>query len=714
MSNRLDTDFIEHPFIWPRTIRNRLYQKTISDAASEKNTLVILPTALGKTVIAAITSGNILYNYRDAKILVLAPTRPLVIQHRNSFKKILKLRDKDILLLTGKIQPLYRTALWQGKFRIVFSTPQVVNNDLKEGRLRLENYGLLVFDECHRAVGKYAYTEIARFYATQAEYPLILAMTASPGSDIARITEVCRNLYIEHTEYRNEDDPDVKPYINPIEVVWKRVRLPDDYLILRSHIRRMLDMKLNWLRTNGIIRRNKEYVSRRDLIDAGDELRHILEESIEEERPRVLTAIVNQSLALTLYHMLVLLETQGMHTLRIFLTKVEREKKNKRTYAILVNNPDFKELKRLIDAKLAEHPKAELLKQIVESQVAKKASSRMLVFTQYRDTASHLVSILNKISGIRAEKFIGQGKTTFDKGLTQEEQSDRIRKLRDGELNLLVATSIAEEGLDIPAVDHVIFYEPIPSEIRYIQRRGRTGRKRAGKATILAAEETLDIIYLYVSTRRTEKMKRIASTLDSRLYTIERKKPKPEPKPVTPSDLKSIEEEATITRSLVEPKDEKLEREALNTIKRDVNRACRTIYMNLLKKGICGHDLSQIIDEMKIEGYSSATITSAIGKMIKEGQIVEREAKRYYVSSTLRSKDKETYDIKIEKIYSGMAIVRVNDRWRAMLSHEDYFGPRELIRKDSCFKAVASMHRFNGKLCIRITDVIQFFPKTYD
>ena len=145
----MDRRYIEHPLVWPETVEYRLYQKRIADVASERNTLVILPTALGKTVISALVAADILYNYRDMKVLVMAPTRPLIMQHRETFHRILKLREKDTTLLTGKTPPSHRRFIWEGEARIFFSTPQLVRNDLIEGRLSLENYGLLVFDECH-------------------------------------------------------------------------------------------------------------------------------------------------------------------------------------------------------------------------------------------------------------------------------------------------------------------------------------------------------------------------------------------------------------------------------------------------------------------------------------------------------------------------------------------------------------------------------------
>lgn len=697
---------LEHPLIWPSSVEFRLYQKRIADHASEGNTLVILPTALGKTVISAMVAANVLYNYRDAKVLVMAPTRPLVMQHRNSFLRMLKLKEKDTAILTGKTPSDHRRLFWEGEAKVVFSTPQVVRNDLLEHRLSLENYGLVVFDECHRAVKEYAYTDVARIYVSQARYPLILGMTASPGSDVNRVLDVCRNLYIESVEFRSEEDADVKLYIQPIEIEWKRVNLPREYLTIRSHIRSMLDRRVNWLIYTGIIKRKPEYVTRRTLIEAGEELRYMLEaESIEEERGRIFTAIINQSLALTLFHMFELLETQGLYTLKAFLEKVELEKEKKHSYAVLLNDPEYGNFKAMVEATSLEHPKAELLKQIVKEQLWRKPSSRMLVFTQYRDTASHLVEELRKFPEVRVDRFVGQASKIMDKGLTQEEQADRIRMLEDGELNVLVATSIAEEGLDIPAVDHVIFYEPIPSEIRYIQRRGRTGRKAPGKVTILAANESLDMIYLYASGRRTEKMRRIAEGINLKLQPILRKLAKPAPNPLTPMELKTIEEEAV--RFEAEPEIVKTEIETMREFNRKVARAERILYMKLLEGGSEGATLDQLASEMEFEGASPQVVKAALGLMMKEGLATEVKLARYAPTSAVKPTGGKVYEVLIEKIYPGSAVVRVDDKWRARLDPSEYNGPRNLIKKNARFNATADLYRMNETLCIRIKEVTQ-------
>ena len=227
--------YVEHLLVRNRSVESRLYQKNIAEAASRRNTMVILPTALGKTVISLLVTVDILYNYRDGRILVMAPTRPLVSQHMKSFSSVLKILEEQIAAVTGKTPPEARSAVWNKKdIRLLFATPEVVKNDLDEDRLHLSDFSLLVFDEAHRAVKDYAYTSIAKEYISQSSNPVILAMTASPGAERRRMQEVCDNLFIEHIEYRSEEDPDVKQYVNPIDVKWEWFNLPEDYLYVIS------------------------------------------------------------------------------------------------------------------------------------------------------------------------------------------------------------------------------------------------------------------------------------------------------------------------------------------------------------------------------------------------------------------------------------------------------------------------------------------------
>jgi Fanconi anemia group M protein len=192
-----------------------------------------------------------------------------------------------------------------------------------------------------------------------------------------------------------------------------------------------------------------------------------------------------------------LIESQGSPSLKAFLERIERD--GGKAHRSLLNDNRIKEIQTLLSSLKIEHPKSkylvELLNQYYDASQSnrnnnnnsnntniRKSSDRTntrlkaLVFTHYRDTARRVVEILTE-NGIKASRFVGQAKREIDIGMDQNEQSAILQSFRNGEFDVLVATSIAEEGLDIPQVDLVVFYEPIPSEIRYIQRRGRTGRK---------------------------------------------------------------------------------------------------------------------------------------------------------------------------------------------------------------------------------------------
>src|SRR5919106_2039510 len=531
--------YIKHPIIWDSSVEFRLYQKNIAESASLSNTLVILPTALGKTIISALVCADMLYKYRDKRVLIMAPTRPLVGQHLKLFSSVLKILEEQIVAITGKTLPETRRAIWCKKeVRLIFATPEIVKNDLNEGRLQLRDFSLLVFDEAHKAVKDYSYTSIAKEYINQSPCPMILALTASPGAERSRVQEVCNNLFIENLEYRNEDDPDVKPYVNPIQVKWEWFSLPEEYRYIASILRSMLHEKLRWLIQRGILKRKSlEWVFKRDLISLGEELQYTIELTMAEQRPLLYAALANQSSALTLMYCLELIESQGSFSLKAFLDRIEQEEKAK-THHALLEHPHITEVRTLLHNITNEGPKIQYLLQHVKyngncSQIKKSDSetggykdhgrrSKILIFTQYRDTARHIVEIFSR-NEISTCRFVGQAKRSGDDGMTQEKQAQVLESFRRGDFQVLVATSIAEEGLDIPEVDLVVFYEPIPSEIRYIQRRGRTGRNSPGMVIILAIKDSVDARYLNASSRRVEKMKDSLTSIKTTIRPFRRR-----------------------------------------------------------------------------------------------------------------------------------------------------------------------------------------------
>lgn len=531
--------FVEHPLVKPGVVEDRLYQRRIVERALKANTLVVLPTALGKTVIAALTTA---YRLREAggKALFLAPTRPLVLQHHERFKELLNIAESFMAVLTGQHPQPRRVELFH-RARVVFATPQVVRNDLADGLITLKDVSLLIFDEAHRARGNYAYVEIARSYVEERRDHLILALTASPGGDEEEVRQVCRNLFIEAIEVRTDDDEDVAPYIHPIRLAWRRVKLPPEYEKVRSCLKSMLEERVKALQAAGLlVDRKPSSVTKGELLKLNEGLQSRLNRG---EGGYLYHVKAQTTAAISVAHMLELLETQGLDTLKSFIedTLVKDAEAGSKAHRSILSDPLFAEARFYMkQAEGVKHPKLQALKEVVAEQLKAKPSSRMLVFTQYRDTAKVLLEELSKLPGVRAARFVGQASRGRDEGMSQREQQEVLGNFRSGVFNVLVATSIAEEGLDIPEVDHVVFYEPVPSEIRFIQRKGRTGRRVAGRATVLITEHSIDEAFYWASFHRVRKMKALLRKLDRALPKRRREaEPRTPLQPATPQEQPS-------------------------------------------------------------------------------------------------------------------------------------------------------------------------------
>lgn len=500
-----------------RNFTPRLYQETILATAVEKNTLVVLPTGTGKTNIFLMLAAHRLKNYPESKILFLGPTRPLIDQYRNVFCEYFDIPEEQMAVFTGFVRPEKRQELWQNA-RIIFSTPQAIENDIISNKIKLEDVSLLGIDEAHRATGDYAYSFIAKQYNKLAKYPRILALTASPGADVEKINEVCKNLYIEAVEIRAYDDPDVKEYVQKIEMEWNEVQLPAQFKEIKYYLDSCFRSKLAEMKHLGYL--NSTQIAKKDLLLLQGQLQARIAHG--EKEPNIWKAVSLAAEALKIYHASELLETQSPESLLNYLEKLKEEAANTKVKAVqnLVQDVAFRSAllraRKLVELGI-EHPKLIELKNVIN----KNKGLKILVFNNFRDNASKLVSEINKL-GVKAELFVGQQKRNGS-GMSQKEQKEIIDKFRQNEFDALVCTSIGEEGLDIPKVDLVIFYEPIPSAIRHIQRRGRTGRSEKGRVIVLVTKGTRDEFYRWSAYHKEKRMHRILKDLKKKLQLTARK-----------------------------------------------------------------------------------------------------------------------------------------------------------------------------------------------
>jgi ERCC4-related helicase len=489
----------------------REYQKKIADTAFRTNTLVVLPTGLGKTAIAIIVAARILEENPGSKVMVLAPTRPLVLQHFRSFGEQLSLPEGSMAVLTGTVDPGEREVLWL-RSRAIFATPQTVYNDVRRGRVSLRDVALAVFDEAHRSVKDYTYTKLAQAYRESSTHPLILGLTASPGSSKEKVNEIKRSLFIEAVEARSEESEDVKEYVERTDIEAIRVRVPDEYYETTLRLRELYNDKVKKLLAGGFLRSNR--VSKKALLEARIAISARLKSAQASggQRGYIFGAIINQAQAVTILHALEMIETQGAPSLLRYLDKLREKPDKGRSASSLIRDPKWQKMEEEA-SKLAAipHPKIDVMLATVRRQLAKKSDSKVIVFTQYRDTIEDIVKALGK-EGIASNRFVGQSDRTGSKGMDQHTQSETLDRFGRGEFKVLVSSSIGEEGLHVPDVDLVVFYEAVPSEIRYIQRRGRTGRTTEGKVVILLAEGTVDESYYYTTLAKENRMKELVKS----------------------------------------------------------------------------------------------------------------------------------------------------------------------------------------------------------
>lgn len=453
-------------------LESRTYQEVIAASASNKNTLVVLPTGLGKTVIAAMVASM---KAGEGKVLFMAPTRPLVEQHLRTFEDLLKVDNEEMQVMTGDIRPDKRHELWKKK-SIFFGTPQVVENDIISGEVPRDGFELVIFDEAHRATGDYSYVFISEKMNCQK-----LALTASPGGDKDRIMEVADNLELHNFEVRTEDDPDVKPYIQEKQVNWKKVKLDSRFKQAQKNLEKAKREQLKRLKKLGLTN-SASNVRKTDLL----KLRGKLSSKVsKKDDPKYYEGISRVATALKISQAIDLLETQGVSQCYDYMKGLEND--SSKAAARALQNSDFQSAKAMVEhlkKKGEEHPKMDKLLEILDLEEGEKA----IVFTEYRASAEKIAGELNS-SGHKAVKFIGQ---QGEKGMRQSKQIEVLEAFEDGKYDVLVSTSVGEEGLDVPAVDYVVFYEPVPSAVRDIQRSGRTGRQESGKVFVLIAENTRD------------------------------------------------------------------------------------------------------------------------------------------------------------------------------------------------------------------------------
>lgn len=506
-------------WIYPTNCPVRDYQLDISRSALFCNTLVCLPTGLGKTFIAAVVMYNFYRWFPSGKVVFMAPTKPLVTQQMEACFHVMGIPQSHMAEMTGSTQAVNRKEIWSSR-RVLFLTPQVMVNDLTRGAVPATHVKCLVVDEAHKALGNYAYCQVVRELVKYTTHFRILALSATPGSDIKAVQQVITNLLIGKIELRSEESPYILPYSHERRVEKLVVPLGEELgAIQKTYIQILETFASSLIHRNVLMKRDIPNLTKYQIILARDQFRKNPSPNIVGIQQGIIEG--EFALCISLYHGYELLQQMGMRSLYFFLSGImDGTKGMTRARNELSRNEDFMKLYTHLQSAFApastsdasafqrgnkekkfvySHPKLKKLEEVIlehfkswnaKATTEKKChESRVMIFSSFRDSVEEIAEmLLQHRPVIRVMTFVGHASGKNTKGFTQKEQLQVVRQFRDGGYNTLVSTCVGEEGLDIGEVDLIICFDAQKSPIRLIQRMGRTGRKRQGRIVVILAE----------------------------------------------------------------------------------------------------------------------------------------------------------------------------------------------------------------------------------
>ncbi|XP_050078540.1 Fanconi anemia group M protein [Anopheles maculipalpis] len=493
-------------WIYPLNFPLRQYQFTITEAALFKNTLVVLPTGLGKTFIAAVVMYNIYRWYPTGKVIFMAPTRPLVSQQIEACYRIMGIPRSDTAEVTGKQPRQKRTALWREK-RVFYATPQVVLADLEstEQTFPAQQVRLVVIDEAHKAKGRYAYTDVIRLMAERNRNFRVLALSATPGRTLEDVAEVIKNLLIAHVEVRWDNSIDVLPYVFRKDVRTIVIPLGQTILRLRKELLQLVNPYLQRLLESNVFMRYPDTVTPGMLIM---EQKRFRKNALQQRHPNHSAITADFGVCISMYHALDLLVKHGIRTFLNFFDDgagtngkekyfVNNDRQIKAFLDRLREQYQHRQQQRLDESSVMTgnddidfgHPKYRILEQQLTTFFKECPDSKAIVFCEFRDSVAMIKRMLSKKEPlIRPNCIVGQGGTNGGVRVPQHEQIGVMRHFRSGAYNTLIATCVAEEGIDVGEVDLIVCFDVAKNPVRFVQRIGRTGRQRVGRVLMLVTE----------------------------------------------------------------------------------------------------------------------------------------------------------------------------------------------------------------------------------
>ncbi|NXV49279.1 DHX58 helicase, partial [Uria aalge] len=462
-------------------------QEAVGPALRGCNSIVWLPTGAGKTRAAVHVCRQHLESRPGRRVAVLVNKVHLVEQHaKNEFHVLQK--DFRVTAISGDSSHKTFFACAVKESDVVICTAQILQNALASGEeethVELTDFSLLVIDECHHTHKEAVYNKIMLNYlqrklSGQQDLPQVLGLTASPGTGgattfkgaVEHILQICANLDTEKIMSAQEELQQLQSHVpqprKQYDLCQERAQDP-----FGERLKKMM-------------RRIQQYMEMPG--QPQDFGTQVYEQRIVELEKRAAETFCRKTRVCALHlrkynDALLINDTVRMidafQCLQQFYAAERDTKDPTERFLTATFEENRMSLQALAGDQRYENPRLGKLEEILRENFQPPGDSRGIVFTKTRQSAHSLLSWLQDTAAlrgqhIRAAVLTGAGYSNQTRHMTQNEQQDVIKLFREGALNLLFSTSVAEEGLDIPQCNIVVRYGLMTNEIAMMQARGR-------------------------------------------------------------------------------------------------------------------------------------------------------------------------------------------------------------------------------------------------